>query len=558
MSRHSPFRNSFSKAVWLRRREMAVEGFKLRLALRTAKSRSELEEGVEVDAEKVERGLRANSSNDQRESAHGFDLAGGQENSSERIVQRKLKARHLQMIALGGTIGTGLFVGAGGALATGGPLGIFLGYLIMGFVCWCLMIALGEMTTLFPVNGSFTHYSSRWVDPALGFTTGWVYSVKLVDHNTGGNVRTSLFVINFSQLLTLFAVETHRSAAALVINYWPGGQKINPAAWITLFFGVIVAFNFVGVRAYGEAEFIFSVIKIVTIVGLILLGIVITCGGGPDHQSIGFRFWREDGPFQQLNGIPGPFGRFLSFWTVFIQAAFSFLGTEIVAITAAEAENPRKNVPLAIKKVFFRIALFYVVGTFVMGLLVSPNNPNLLTGSGTAASPWVIAIENAGIKGLPSLINVVVLLAAFSAGNSDCYAASRCLGVPIYALIVTCMWGFLSYMMCGSASAATVFNWFYSLSSLTGLAAWATILLTYIRFHAGLRHQGFDRNTLPYKAPLQPYASYFALTFIVIVVFFNGYTVFLKDSWNTSTFIVDYITIPLFAMLYVFWKLYKK
>ncbi|KAM0745998.1 putative amino acid transporter [Meredithblackwellia eburnea MCA 4105] len=510
--------------------------------------------GTEFDIEKAGDSTKPDVSGSIHTADGGIVLHGMDNQSGEGVVQRKLKARHLQMIALGGTIGTGLFVGAGGALATGGPLGVLLGYSIMGAVVWTMMIALGEMTTLYPVSGSFTHYASRFVDPALGFALGWNY---------------------YYSWATTIAAEI--SAASLVIDYWPGGADINPAAWVTLFFGVIVAFNFIGVRAYGEAEFIFSVIKIIAIVGLIILGVIITCGGGPNHETIGFRFWRADGPFQQLNGIPGPFGRFLSFWTVFVQAAFSFLGTEIVALTAGEAENPRRNMPRAIKKVFFRIALFYVFGVFVMGLLVSPNDPNLLNGSGTAASPWVIAIENAGIKALPSIINVVVLLAAFSAGNSDVYASSRMLyglacssqapaifrrctknGVPIYALLVTCLFGFLAYMTCGTASASTVFSWLYNLGAITGLIAWAVILLSYIRFYNGLRRQGISRDNFPYRAPFQPYASYFGLIFMILVIIFNGYTLFLRDSWSTASFIVDYITLPIFAILYVAWKLVKK
>lgn len=258
---------------------------------------------------------------------------------------------------------------------------------------------------------------------------------------------------------------------------WAGGQNVNPAVWITVFLFVICCFNFLGVRAYGEAEFWFSVIKITTIIGLIILGVIITAGGVPGSPAIGFAYWSDPGAFQQLNDIPGVTGRFLAFWSVFVQAAFSYLGTEIVALTAGEAENPRRNVPKAIKRVFYRIrescyfvcfptrinahwllstVLFYVLSVFVMGLIVSPNDDQLINGSGTNASPWVIAIERAGIAGLPSVINVVVLLSAFSAGNSDLYAASRTLyglacdnkapaifrkctknGLPIWCLVLT-------------------------------------------------------------------------------------------------------------------------
>ncbi|GAA5948850.1 hypothetical protein JCM21900_003448 [Sporobolomyces salmonicolor] len=469
----------------------------------------------------------------------------------EGAVHRHLKARHLQMIALGGTIGTGLFVGAGSALATGGPLGIFLGYTIMGCVVGSMMIALGELTTLYPVSGAFTHYSARFVDPAVGFALGWNYW--------------------YSYAITL---PTEITAAALVIQFWR--DDINVAVWITVFLVVIISFNFLGVRAYGEAEFWFSIIKIVTILGLILLGIIITAGGVPGQDPIGFRFWRNPGPFQQENGIPGSTGRFLAFWTVFVQAAFSFLGTEIVALTAGEAENPRRNVPKAIRRVFFRILFFYIIGVFIMGLIVSPNDPGLLNNSGTAASPWVIAIKNAGIKGLPSVINTVVLLSAFSAGNSDLYASSRTLyglacdgkapaifrrctknGLPIYCLGLTALVGLLAYMNVSTGS-TTAFNYLSNLSSITGLITWGCINLSFLRFYYGCKLHGIDRNTFPFKAPLQPYASYFGLVLIILVIFFNGYTVFLSGSWNTANFIISYITLVIFAILYVGWKLFKR
>ncbi|TNY20830.1 amino acid permease/ SLC12A domain-containing protein [Rhodotorula diobovata] len=484
-------------------------------------------------------------------------LRGLDAEAPEGAVHRNLKARHLQMIAIGacscccGCIGTGLFVGAGSALANGGPLGLWLGYSIMGCIVGTMMIALGEMTTLYPVSGSFVHYSARFVDPALGFALGWNYW--------------------YSYAITL---PTEITAAALVIQFW--NKDINVAVWITIFYVVICSFNFFGVRAYGEAEFWFSILKIVTILGLILLGIIITAGGVPGADPIGFRYWHNPGPFQQQNGIPGSKGRFLAFWTTLVQAAFSYLGTEIVALTAGEAQNPRRNVPKAIRRTFFRIVVFYIIGTFVIGLIVSPDDPNLTNGDGVNASPWVIAIKNAGIQGLPSVVNAAVLLSAFSAGNSDLYASSRTLyglacdskapaifrrctkgGLPIYCVIITALVGLLAYMNVSTGS-TDAFNYLSNLSSITGLITWACINLSYIRFYHGLKYQGISRDDFPFKAPLQPYASYFGLFWIVLIIIFNGYTVFLDGNWDTGDFIVAYITLVIFAVLFVFWKLFKR
>ncbi|GAA5852561.1 hypothetical protein JCM9279_005512 [Rhodotorula babjevae] len=473
--------------------------------------------------------------------------------SFEGGLKRTLKARHLQMIALGGTIGTGLFVGAGSALNTGGTAGIFIGYTIMGMVVYSMMVALGELTTQYPVRGAFVHHATRFLDPSIGFALGYNYY--------------------YSWAVT---IPTEIVAAALVLDYWPGAAKINVAVWITVFFIIITAFNFIGVGAFGEAEFWFSLIKIITLVGLILLGIIITSGGVPGADPIGFRYWRET-PFQQLNGIPGAKGRFLSFWTVFLQASFSFLGTEIVALTAAEAENPRRNVPKAINRVFYRILFFYVVGVFVMSLLVSPNDERLINGgSDAAASPWVIGIQRAGIKALPSIVNAVILIAAFSAGNSDLYAASRTLyglacdgqaprifakatanGLPIWSLVITALFGVLAYMNLGTTG-EEAFNYLVAIGSVSGLINWLVILVTYLRYYYGLKRQGIDRSEFPYQAPLQPYASFFGAFMMSVIIIFNSYQVFLADNWDTGTFITAYICIPVFVVLYVGHKLWTK
>lgn len=477
-------------------------------------------------------------------------LEGLSEETPSGVVHRKLKARHISMIAIGGTIGTGLFVGSGSALATGGPVGLLLGYVIMGFIVYGVMTALGEMSTLFPVTGSFAHYATRFVDPALGFAVGWNYW--------------------YSYAITL---PTEITAAAIVISYW--NQDISVAVWISIFLFVACSFNYFGVRYYGEAEFWFSLIKVTTIVGLIILGIILDLGGGPNHDRIGFRYWKEPGPFVQLNGIPGAKGRFLAFWSVFVNAAFSFLGTEIVALTAGEAENPRRNVPKAIKRVFYRILLFYVGGVIIIGWLVPYNSQELLENAGAgnaSASPFVIAIKNAGISGLPSVINAVILISAFSAGNSDLYASSRMLyglacdhkapaffrhctknGLPIWSLTATAVIGLLAYMNV-SNNGVTVFNWFYNISAVTGLLTWWAICITYIRFNAGLKYQGIDRNSLPYKAPLQPFSSWFSLFFLTLVIIFNGFTIFLKGNWKASNFIAAYITLPIFVVAYLGWR----
>jgi len=514
-------------------------------------------QGAGYDPEKVGHPMQAGV-------MHGSVLIDAPLNPNEGAVQRTLKQRHMAMIAIGGAIGTGLFVGSGSALHTGGPVGLWLGYCFMSSMVYSMMVALGEMAALFPVAGAFTHYAARFVDPALGFALGFNYW--------------------YSYAIT---IPTEIVAAAIVISYW--NSSINAAAWISICLVLIWAINFAGARAYGEAEFWFSMIKVITIVGLILLGLILMCGGGPNHDPIGFRYWRNPGPFNHIsldnvtnpdagNYVGGSWGQFLAFWAVLVQAAFSFIGTEIIATTLGEAENPRKTVPKAIKTVFYRLLFFYVFGTFFISVLVPYNDPRLLNGSGNAtASPFVIAINNAGIKALPSIVNAVILISAWSAGNSDLYAASRTLyalalegqmprvlrrctkrGLPIWCVIITGLFGVLAYMNTGGETATTAFNWLYNLSAITGLITWWAILLAYLRFYYGLKKQGLSRDDFPYKAPLQPYLSYYGFISFTIIIIVNGFTVFLRGNFTASNFVAAYITLPIFFVCWLGWKLVKR
>ncbi|KAL4068227.1 amino acid permease/ SLC12A domain-containing protein [Scleroderma yunnanense] len=455
-------------------------------------------------------------------------------------LHRQLKNRHVAMISIGGVIGTGLFVGTANSLANGGPLGLLLGYLTMGSIVFAVMISLGEMIAYLPIPGGHIKLAERFVDRSLSFAMGW----------------------NYWYSWTIVA-PTELSAAALLVNYWH--PNVNDAVWVLLCIIVVITINMLGAGAYGEAEFIFASIKVITITGLIILGIVIDLGGGPNHDRIGFRYWKNPGPFVQYDGISGAKGQFLGWWAVMSEAAFSFIGTEIVAIAAGEAKNPRRNLPKAIRRVYIRILLFYIGGTFVIGLLVPSNNPSLQLESGTAASPFVIAIETAGIKALPSIINACLLSSAWSAASSDLYTSSRALyglavsgnapsfflrtskkGLPYISVIFCALFTLLAFMAVQSG-AGKVFNWLSSMTSIAGLMTWFGISVTYLRFYQGLKAQGIDRTSLPYYTRLQPFAAWYGC----IGTFFSGWSVFLKGHWNTATFVTNYIPFILFPILYI-------
>jgi amino acid transporter len=489
---------------------------------------------------------------DGHESELGVTTGGYSEAPEGQMLHRGLKNRHIQMISIGGVIGTGLFLGTANALRHGGPVGLLLGYMAVGTICYSVMISLGEMTAYLPIAGGHIKLAERFVDPAFSFAMGWNYWYNWV-----------------------IVLPAELSAASVLMDYWTN-KSVNNSVWIVMCLVVTVGINMLGARAYGEAEFVFASIKVITITGLIILGIVLDLGGGPDHDRIGFRYWKNPGPFVQFNGIPGVEGRFLGWWAVMTQAAFSYIGTEIVAIAAGEAKNPRRNIPKAIKRVYVRILLFYIGGTFVIGLLVPSNSPglNLAATAGTAgASPFVIAIQKSGIKALPSIINACLLTSAWSAASSDLYTSSRALyglaisgnapkvfaktlngnGLPWVSVIFCSLFALLAFMGVNAGS-GTVFNWFANMTAIAGLMTWFGISFTYLRFYKGFKAQGFDRSKLPFASKMQPFAAYYACAFTLIICLFSGWATFLSGAWVTADFVTNYLPFALFPIMYFVWK----
>jgi len=475
-------------------------------------------------------------------------------------VTRGLKSRHIQFIALGGTIGTGLFLGIGRALTQAGPLSILLGYTFTGVAVYAMMQSLGEMATWLPLPGAIPQFCARYADPALGFAVGW--------NNW------------YSCAITLCA---EISAASIVIGFWQGAANINVAAWISIIIVLVVCLNIFAVAIYGEAEFCFASLKIITIVGLLLMAFIVDLGGSPSGRRLGFYYWYSPGA---MNIYPTTItnqnlGRFLGLFSTLINAAFSYGGVETVAVAAGEAENPRKNIPKAVRRVFWRILFFYVLGSLAIGVLVSYDDPDLLGAqtsgaAGAASSPWVIAIYNAGIPVLPSIINFVILTSASSSANAFLYTGSRYMyalaqngqaprfllrcsksGVPYWCVLITASISLLTYLSCGNGGAQTVFEWFQNLTTIATLFTWVSICIAYIQFHKALLAQGIDRNTLVFRSPFQPYLAWGCFWFFTMIIIFNGFYVFI-GGFDYQGFLTDYIGVPIFFILYLGWKLIKR
>ncbi|KAI6023834.1 hypothetical protein PISMIDRAFT_647275, partial [Pisolithus microcarpus 441] len=445
---------------------------------------------------------------------------------------------------IAGTIGTALFLGSGQALSGGGPVGALLAYALVGSVAYASLSSVGEMTSLAPVPGSFTHYADRWVDEAAGFAVSciWIIPSEIV-------------------------------GAELLISYW----KVNGRPYIVLIMGAICLVNVFGVRRdryFGEVEFWLGIVKSIMIVILILISIVIDLGGAPDHRRRGFQYWKDPGPFA---ADVSPRYQFLGFMSAVVQAAVAFQGIEISAIAASETVSPRRNVARAMKKVFFRICVFYLAGVFVAGLIVPSNNSQLLQPPGNVtqsntpkeitinASPFVIGMQNSGFgTSVVSIINAGVLSSAISSGNSFLFSGSRILyglarrgqapaflaklntrtGTSIPAIVCTSAFGFLAFLNIKDET----FQWFYNMAAVGQLITWSVINFTYIRFNRGMTVQGRSRKDLAYWNRFQPWLALWGLFWCIVFIVFGGYPIFMGFYGENQPFIICYLIPPIFFL----------
>ncbi|OAQ76924.1 amino-acid permease inda1 [Purpureocillium lilacinum] len=372
------------------------------------------------------------------------------------------------------------------------------------------------------------------------------------------------------QWLVVFPLEI--VAASLAIRYWT--DQLPSGVSVTLFLVTIIAINLFGVKGYGEAEFAFSIIKVTAIIGFILLGVVLNCGGPPDRGYVGTEFWHDPGAFN--NGFKG-------LCTVLITATFAFGGTELIGLAAAETENPRKSLPTAIKQVFWRIALFYIIALTLVGLLVRSDDQRLIDATSNAdanASPFVIAIEDAGIQVLPSVMNSVILISVLSVGNSAVFGSSRTLvalaklhqapkilgyvdrkGRPLVAIALAAAFGLLAYLANLNQRNA-VLDWLLAISGLSFVFIWASICLCHIRFRQAWAYRGRSLESIPCRSQIGVMGSYVGLALslcILVAQFWVGAFPIGWESMSSSNvaqnFFLKYMGVPIITLLYVSHKL---
>ncbi|TFL00709.1 APC amino acid permease [Pterulicium gracile] len=469
------------------------------------------------------------------------------------MLQQKMKPRHLTMIAVGGSIGLGLFVGSGNALSRGGPAGILIAWGIIGVMMIMVTQAVGEMAILYPVSGGYYTLAVRFLDPSFGFAMGWNYVLQWV-------VTLPLEI----------------SVAASTILYWT--TDVHIAVWMTVFWITILIVSLFGTLGFAEEEFWSSCLKLLVVVMFIIIGIVLVTGGGPadgDYSRYtGGEKWSNPGAF--ANGFQGV-------CSVFVTAAFSFAGTELIGLAASETPNPRASVPSAVKGTFWRITIIYISSLTMIGLLLPYDEPRLFDGTGANTSPFVIALDKAKIPGLNHLVNATICVSVLSIGLSCVYAGSRTLTAlaetgfapkmftyvdkssrPLYSVMFVLMWAPLAYIDTASEG-GTVFNWLVAISGLSTLVTWGTICLCHIRFRAGWKAQGHSVEELPFKAIAGVTGSYIGLVLIVLVLIAQFYVAIwpiggMADNPGAVAegFFMAYLAAPVMIIFYVIGYVWKR
>ncbi|KAG5918386.1 hypothetical protein E4U53_004100 [Claviceps sorghi] len=456
-------------------------------------------------------------------------------------VKRGLKNRHLSMMALAGIIGPGLLVGSGGALSNGGPASLLIGFGVIGIIAFSIMQSLGEITTLFPAGGSFVSLAERMVDKSFSVAVGWNY-----------------FIIWAAVLANEYNV------ICSILTYWV--PKVPLWGFFIIFWVVFLAFQLLGVEAFGEAEFWLALFKVLGLTAYFVFAIIYAAGGLiGQKEALGFQYWHDPGAF---NGHG-----FRGVATVFVFCSTFYAGVESVAVAATETRNPGVAVPQAVRQIFWRIIFVYMGSALFFGLTCPANADGLVNGTAKALkSPMTIAIQNAGWQGGVHLINAFILITCLSAVNSSIYIGSRTIlymaqsgkaprflgrtdkrGVPVWAIVLTNAVGSIS-MMNVSTGAAKAYSYIVNLSGVSTFLVWGSISLIHIRFRRAWAAQDRKLSDLPFQSMFYPYIAYFGLAANVFLALVQGWTTL--SPFDAGAFVDAYILLPLFGVIYLVCKLY--
>ncbi|EGV65728.1 transcriptional regulator of multiple amino acid permease [Yamadazyma tenuis ATCC 10573] len=533
---------------------------------------------------------------------------------TNRYLSRKLKVRNLQMISFGGTLGVGLFLNSGKAITIAGGFGTLLAFIICGIIVLSTIISFCEMVTFVSIVDGVSGLSSRFVDDAFGFAVGWLYFLSFA-----------------------FGLAGEMVASVIMLTYYPElkilENKGSVAGFVVFFLLSVIISNSINVQIFGEVEYISSFIKLIFVLVMIVIMIVMNRGGF-GGEVLGFKYWdhsrsdfdnniifglfrpsfnlQDTGMSDPSEGIGGSLGNFMSLMVAISVVSFAYSGTEIVCIAACEAKDPRKALPSATKRVFWRIVIFYCLSAFVVSLNLYAGDPRLLryfTGStgvasadfntnyaiqyvgGThcdsksaiyagyssgAQSPWIVALQTANLCQFSSVANGFLVFFAVSCGNAQLYVSSRTMyslslqgkapkffsicnrhGIPYYSVAFAASFGLLAFL-CVSEEATVVFSNLSNIIASSGIIVWFAMCLSFIRFYYGLKKRpdiiSRDDPSYPYKSFFQPYSAFIGLIGSAIIILTMGYTVFLNKYWDTMSFFASYGTLIIFAVCYIVYK----
>lgn len=533
---------------------------------------------------------------------------------SNRYLSRRLKVRNLQMISFGGTLGVGLFLNSGKAITIAGGFGTLLSFIICGIIVLATIVSFCEMVTFVSIVDGVSGLSSRFVDDAFGFAVGWLYFLSFA-FGLAGEIVASVIMLTYYPELKILE------------------NKGSVAGFVTLFLFSVIISNSVNVQVFGEIEYFSSFIKLIFILIMIISMIVLNRGGfgGP---VLGFKYWdylksdfehniifglfrpsfnlNDTGTSDPSDGVGGDLGRFLSLLVAISVVSFAYSGTEIVCIAACEAKDPRKALPSATKRVFWRILIFYCLSAFVVSLNLYAGDPRLLrffsgsTGvsiedfdsnyaiqyvggahcksdsavfagySSGSQSPWIVAFQSANLCQFSSVANAFLVFFAVSCGNAQLYVSSRTMyslslqgkapkifsicnrhGIPYYSVAFAASFGLLAFI-CVSEEATVVFQNLSNIIASSGIIVWFAMCLSFIRFYYGLKKRpdiiSRDDPAYPYKSFLQPFSAFLGMIGSAIIILTMGFTVFLNGYWDTLAFFASYGTLIIFVICYVVYK----
>ncbi len=463
---------------------------------------------------------------------------------SETKMKRNLKSRHVSMMAIGGAIGTGLFMATGAMVSQAGSYIAVISYLLIGVFIYFLMSAVGELASFYPVAGSFSSYAERFVDKSLGFAVGWLYWIMWI-------LVAGIDIITLSK----------------VLQFWTFFQQFSTMSICMFFLIVLLIVNIASVKIFGEVEYWLTIVKVFIVLFFLIVGVALIFGIVGNGEAHGLNTFIKNSEVGNLQG-------FLGLFAILSTAAFSFGGTESVAVASGESSNPEKTMPKAVNQVFWRILIFYVATIFIISAVISATDTRLLDTSSILASPFTLVFENAGLVLAASVMNAVICTSVLSAGNSGIYFSSRQLfslssrglapkifsklstnSSPQYAVLMTV----------GVIVASFLFehynaSGYYMLLSLIGVVVvcvWIISIYSQIRLRHAIKKQGKNINeVLPYQAKFGIAGSYIALIAFIMLIVLQTYADFVSGGFAKA--IYDILPVVIILTIYFSHKIITK